>query len=207
MKNLFLIRHGPVAKEYKEVFYGQLDVPLSPEGKELSQKFVKDISDLEINAIFSSPAQRALYPAMLLSQEKNLPIFVKEELKEINYGAWTGKLRAEVLKEPLYWERIKKDFLAPPGGESIRALRERAKIFLEDLMKRPPGNFAVFTHGGFIRAFLCELLNLSSEFFFAFEIYHLKIHFITIFEDNLFVLKGLNCSASYVKSLLHTSYW
>ncbi|MFN3407295.1 MAG: histidine phosphatase family protein [Caldimicrobium sp.] len=206
MKNIFLIRHGPVAKEYKDVFYGQLDVPLSPEGEELSRGFVKDFSSLEINVIFSSPAQRALYPAQLLAKQKKVPLFVKEGLKEINYGAWTGRFRAEVLKEPLYWERLKKDYLAPPGGESIRALRERAKNFLEALWKEPSGNFAIFTHGGFIRAFLCELLNLSSDFFFAFDIYHLKIQFITLFEDNLFVVRGLNCQASQVKSLLNTSY-
>ncbi|MFN3406361.1 MAG: histidine phosphatase family protein [Caldimicrobium sp.] len=207
MKNIFLIRHGPVAKEYKEVFYGQLDVPLSPEGEELSQRFVKEFSSLEINAIFSSPAQRALYPAQLLAKEKKLPLIVKEELKEINYGAWTGRLRVEVMREPLYWERLKKDYLAPPGGESIRALRERAKTFLEALKQEPSGNFAIFTHGGFIRAFLCEILNLNSDFFFAFDIYHLKIQFITLFEDNLLVVKGLNCQASQVKSLLDTSYW
>ena len=36
MKHFLFLRHGPVAEEYQKIFYGQLDIPLSEEGKRKS---------------------------------------------------------------------------------------------------------------------------------------------------------------------------
>ncbi len=207
MKNFIIIRHGPIAEEYRKVFYGQIDVPLSQEGEKLSLEVVSALKQISLDKLFSSPLRRALYPALVLSMEKGIPLEIREELKEINYGEWAGRPREEVYKEPLYWERLKKDHLSPPGGESIKDLRKRAKSFWEDLKSLDSGNYAVFTHGGFIRALLCELLNLESSLFFAFEIYHLRTVLITLFEDGIFVIKGVNLRVEEILSLLKASYW
>lgn len=207
MKEILLIRHGPISENFRKIFYGQLDVPLSEEGKILSKKVVSLLTPLEIKAIFSSPLKRALYPAFLLSQKKNLPLIVKDELKEINYGKWTGCLREEIYKEPLFWERLKNDTLSPPEGESIKDLRKRAAIFLQELKNLDKGLYIVFTHGGFIRAFLCEIFNVESTKFFAWEVYHLKGNLITLFEDHFFVLKGLNLEIENISKILKSSYW
>ncbi|MFN3920870.1 MAG: histidine phosphatase family protein [Caldimicrobium sp.] len=207
MKNFFFIRHGQIAEEYKKVFYGQLDIPLSKEGELLSKETVLELSQIPIKAVFSSPLKRALYSAELLAKEREIPLFIREELKEINYGEWTGKPRELIYKEALFWERLKKDYLAPPKGESIRDLRNRARSFWDYLKEIEPGNYVIFTHGGFIRALICEILNLSSELFFAFEVYHLKVNFITLYEDGLFVFKGINLDPSHLISLLNISYW
>ncbi len=207
MYNFFFLRHGKVAEEFRGIFYGQLDVPLSKEGKLESERVVEELLKLPITAVFSSPLTRALYPATLLAKEKDVPLVIREEIKEINYGDWTGKARELIYKEPLYWERLKKDTLAPPKGESIRELRQRARSFWKELTTYKPGNYVIFSHGGFIRALLCELLHLTSEYFFAFEIYHLKVHFLTLHKDGIFVLKGMNLEAFCLPSLINSSYW
>ncbi len=88
MKNLFFFRHGPIREDFREVFYGQGDVPLSEEGKKRSLDLVEELLTLNIpfNKIFSSPLKRALFPAKILSEKLNLPLEIREELKEINYG-------------------------------------------------------------------------------------------------------------------------
>ncbi len=207
MKNFLILRHGPIAEEYRRVFYGQMDVPLSAEGERLSLEVVKELREIPLQGLFSSPLRRALYPAEVLSKEREVPLEIREELKEINYGAWAGRPREEVYREPLYWERLKRDFLSPPGGESLKDLRNRAIRFWEGLKTLGKGNYAIFTHGGFIRALLCELLNLESSLFFSFEVYHLRILFITLFEDEVFVIKGVNLKAQEVSDLLKASYW
>ena len=207
MKNFIFLRHGPIAEEYRKVFYGQMDVPLSPQGEKLSLEVVEGLKKLPLKRLFSSPLKRALYPALVLSKEKEIPLEIREELKEINYGEWAGREREEVYKEPLYWERLKKETLAPPGGESLKELRERARTFWESLKSLEEGNYAIFTHGGFIRALLCELLELKSSQFFTFEVYHLRAVLITLFEDGIFVIKGLNLKADEIKDLLEASYW
>ncbi len=207
MKNFIIFRHGPIVEEYRKVFYGQVDVPLSSQGEKLSLEVVEGLKEIPLKKLFSSPLKRALYPAQILSKEKGLPLEVRDELKEINYGTWAGRPREEVYKEPLYWERLKKDYLSPPGGESLRDLRERAKKFWELLKGLEAGNYAIFTHGGFIRALLCELLNLESTLFFAFEVYHLKAVLITLFEDGIFVIKGVNLKIQEISQLMESSYW
>lgn len=206
-KNIFFLRHGQVAEEFRKVFYGQLDVPLSEEGEQASREVIKAFISIPIKAIFSSPLKRALYPAELLSKEKEAPLIISEELKEIHYGEWTGKPRELIYREPLYWERLKRDHLAPPKGESIKDLRERAKNFWNKLLAEKEGNFVIFTHGGFLRALFCELWQLKSEYFFTFEIFHLKINFISLYKDGLFVIKGLNLHPSHLSPLLIESYW
>ena len=206
-QNLIFIRHGFIAEEYRKVFYGQLDVPLSEEGKIKSLKVVDELSNYSIKAIFSSPLQRAFFPAKILSERKKIPLIIKEELKEINYGIWTGRPREEIYKEPLFWERFKNDTISPPEGESIRDLRKRAKSFWEGLKDLEEGLYVIFTHGGFIRALLCELLNLESRFLFTFEIYHLRGVLITCFEDNQILIRGINIDVKDLGVLLESAYW
>ncbi|MCS7198913.1 MAG: histidine phosphatase family protein [Caldimicrobium sp.] len=208
MKHFFLIRHGQIEECYRALFYGQMDVPLSVEGQKKSEELVGQLVSLSIKGIFSSPLKRALYPAKLLAERKGLTLEVREELKEIDYGEWTGKPRESIHKEALFWERFIDDTLAPPKGESIRALRDRARMFwLHILGLKEEGLYIVFTHGGFIRAFLCEILNLKSSLFYAFESYHLKGPLITFFQDGQFVIRGFNFEAQTLKLLLETSYW
>ena len=74
-------------------------------------------------------------------------------LREINFGQLEG----------LPWltlEGVYKQSLAafagfaPPGGETLEAMRERVRAFLAGL---PPGRHLIFTHGGVIRALTREV--------------------------------------------------
>lgn len=207
MKDLFFLRHGPIVEEYRKVFYGQLDIPLSEEGKLMSLKVAEALSQYSIKAVFSSPLIRSLFPAKILSEKKKIPLFIREELKEINYGIWTGRLREEVYKEPLYWERFKNDNISPPEGESIKDLRKRAKQFWEELKFLEKGLYVIFTHGGFIRALLCELLSLESRFFLTFENYHLKGVLISFENTENFLIRGINVDPEDIGELIGRSYW
>ncbi len=206
VKDFFFIRHGQVAEEYRKVFYGQLDVPLSEEGRVKSLEVVEVLSHFSIKTIFSSPLERALFPAKILAEKRKVPLIIKEELKEINYGEWTGKPREEIYKEALYLERLKDDNLSPPKGESIKSLRKRAKKFWEDLKKLEEGLYVIFTHGGFIRTLLCELLSLESWYLFTFEIYHLRGVLISMVDKDSFFIRGINLRAEDVV-LIKRSYW
>ncbi len=206
MRTLILFRHGEVDEKHRVNFYGQSDVELSEKGKRHSVEVVEILSHLDISAIFSSPLKRALFPATLLSQRKNIPLFVRDDLKEVNYGLWTGRARSEVYRDPLFWERLRDDTITPPGGESIRDLRRRAINFLRYAMGEEGDIGVVFTHGGFLKALICEILNLESRLFYTFEIYYLRA-LILQFKGKDTIVKGMNVSANDVKNILDGSYW
>jgi len=207
MRHFLFLRHGPVAEKYRKIFYGQLDIPLSEEGKRKSLQVVNELANYSIKAVFSSPLQRALFPAKILAEKKRIPLIVKEELKEINYRVWTGRLREEVYKEPLFWKRLRIDNLSPHKGESIKELRARAKKFWEDLVDLEEGLYSIFTHGGFIRALLCELLAIETRFFLTFEVYHLKGVLVSLSEKREYFIRGINLDLNQIEELIKSSYW
>ena len=63
---LYLIRHGEVAEEYRNSYYGQMDVPLSEKGLKQSEDVARRLSDIAFDAIYSSDLSRASVLASLL---------------------------------------------------------------------------------------------------------------------------------------------
>lgn len=207
MPYLFFIRHGKVNKKYGEVFYGQMDVELSEEGFEASEKVATFLSGFNIEVVYSSPLIRARYPAELLSVKRGVPLILSDELKEADYGLWTGKKRKEVYKDPLFYKRLNDDSIPAPFGESIRELRSRSKRFFESLRKSIKGELIpIFTHGGFIKALVCELLDIPSKNFYAIEVFHLRGVLVYV-DVEKFVIRGINISPYEISSIINSSYW
>ena len=202
MKSLLLIRHGEV-KGFKEVLYGQTDLSLSEKGKRNSRRLAEALSKFEIKTIYTSPLKRCLYPAGILSKKLKLPLQIREELKEINFGKWTGKTWKELTENPDFWKFYKDENFKAPEGESLKDLRNRAKRFLEDFKKEaPPGLTVVFTHAGTIRAIFVEIFKLPTSQFFNIEIFPLKINLFDFYPDGIAVLKLWNAEIWSLKRLL-----
>jgi broad specificity phosphatase PhoE len=209
MQAFILFRHGKISEEWRDKFYGRLDVPLSEEGIKESIEVVNTLSNLDgLIRVYASPLERALFPARLLAERKGIELIIDPLLVEIDYGSWSGRRREEVMADPLYWERLKNDSVRAPNGESIRDIRERARAFWEKVKRlEPKGINIVFTHGGFLRALFCELLSLPSKHFFSIEVLYLRAMLVLLFEDGNFLLRGVNVLASEVGKIIAHSYW
>jgi len=209
MQAFILFRHGKISEEWRNKFYGRLDVPLSEEGIKESIEVVNTLSNLDgLVRVYASPLERALYPARLLAKRTGIELIIDPLLVEIDYGSWAGRPREEVMAEPLYWERFKDESVRAPNGESIRDIRERARAFWEKVKElEPKGINIVFTHGGFLRALFCEILSLPSKHFFSIEVLHLRAMLLLLFEDGNFLIRGVNVSASEVGKIIALSYW
>jgi alpha-ribazole phosphatase len=138
---VFLIRHPPPLIE-PGVCYGRLDVDCRDLGRvaaDLRSRLPTDI------AVYSSPLRRALRLARELSPPA--PVRVDPRLSEIDFGAWEGRRWDGIAREEIdAWAADVSGF-APPGGESVAALRARALDFAASL----PGDAAVVTHAGVMR--------------------------------------------------------
>jgi broad specificity phosphatase PhoE len=112
MQAFILFRHGKISEEWRDKFYGRLDVPLSEEGIKESIEVVNTLSNLDgIVRVYASPLERALFPARLLAERKSLDLIIDPLLVEIDYGSWSGRRREEVMADPLYWERFRDEAL------------------------------------------------------------------------------------------------
>jgi broad specificity phosphatase PhoE len=105
------------------------DVDLSEEGiKRLNEQWPDRYKDRKIDAIFCSDMQRTYKCAVVISKDKNIPIYIDTRLRECNYGDFTGKD-----KKLINSEKVNRIDISFPNGESYKQCINRMKEFLEYL--------------------------------------------------------------------------
>lgn len=185
---VFFLRHGETAGP-RGVLYSQRDVPLSDRGLEQTKRLVEALKALPVSAVYSSDLLRARLGAEWLVEILGIPLVVTPKLREIDFGKWTGKLFSELWKLPEFQSRLKDpETLAPPGGESLRDLQERALEVVEEIRQKYNGELVVvFTHGGLIRTVVAHALGLSLKNFFRLQQDFAAVNLIDYFEDTTLV--------------------
>lgn len=159
--NLYLIRHARQNSKLCNV-----NVPLSEEGREQARLLGEALSDYGIDALYSSHYFRAKETAEIVNQILNVPYYVREELREIEYGDLEGNTDeynkihfAEFLKER---DSLQSD-IAFPNGENGEQVFERAFYVLNEIIRTDYENVAIVTHGGTIRSLVAGILGMSQK--------------------------------------------
>jgi probable phosphoglycerate mutase len=163
---LYLLRHGQTAMSRANVFCGRgLDPALTDEGVAMANAFALAHRDAKWTAIYSSPLSRAIATATPLADAVHLNIELRDELAELDYGAWDG-LTAEVVAQRWHdeHERWSADpaWNPPTGGETAIALAQRMTNVIEEITgAHLDGNVLVVSHKASIRVLLCALLGVD----------------------------------------------
>ena len=100
-KRIFYVRHGEVIPPggAHGVFYGCLDVPLSPLGELEAKAAGMFLQQYNVDKIASSPLKRAMFGANQVlkyqnSYEKDIEIY--QGFTELDRGEWCGRTKAEI---------------------------------------------------------------------------------------------------------------
>jgi broad specificity phosphatase PhoE len=163
---LHLLRHGQTAMSRANVFCGRgLDPALTAGGVAMAEAFAECYAHKQWTAIYSSPLQRARATADPLARRLGVTVQTREELAEIDYGAWDG-LTAEVVAER--WHDEHERWMADPAwnpptdGETAIALAQRMTNVIEEITDlHMDGNVLVVSHKASIRVLLCSLLGVD----------------------------------------------
>lgn len=161
---LYWIRHGEVEARYHRVFGGRIDMDLSPLGREQAGALATYLQSVPFDAIYVSPMRRVQQTVQELVARQNKAPVVLPELREVDFGAWTG----------LGWDEISGRFGVSAyrwldqldqglirDAESIPAFRQRIETAVQTILQDGPGRTsAVVCHGGVIRMALAILLDL-----------------------------------------------
>ena len=163
---LYCVRHGESAFNAEGRIQGQTDAPLSPLGVRQSQALAAALGMLPIDAVYSSPLERALSTARPVAEALGLPVLIEERLMEIHAGIFQGKVWAEIEaahpREAASWAAQEPDFVIP-GGESRRQLMARGAAALESIRDRGHREAVVVAHGGLLTAAFKALLGIPAE--------------------------------------------
>mgnify|MGYP000607367749 CR=1 FL=1 len=169
---VWFIRHGEVAAPFVGTFLGSTDAPLSDLGRHQAAAVAAFLEDAPIDAIVSSPRQRALDTARPLAEKLGQRIDVVDGLAEMSFGQWECLAWPDIeARDPDFARRWQADptTVACPGGEAAGPFADRVLDAFRDLLARHEGGtVAVFGHAGTNRAFLADATGLPYMHTFCF---------------------------------------
>jgi len=149
---IIAIRHGETAWNVDTRLQGHLDIALNAKGLWQAQQVARALADEPIDAIYASDLLRAWHTASAISQTTAAPLVASQNLRERGFGSFEGKTYAELEacwpEDALRW-RTREPGWAPPGGESLLALRERIAVTVDALAaQHVGGQMVLVAHGG-----------------------------------------------------------
>jgi probable phosphomutase (TIGR03848 family) len=170
---VILLRHGRSTSNTAHTLAGRSDgVDLDDKGREQAQAIVDRIGSLPIRAIVRSPLLRCERTVEPLAEALGLTPIVDERISEVDYGAWTGRKIADLVKEPL-WTVVQQQPSAAvfPDGEGLAHVQARAVAAVREhdrrLTEEHKGDvlWLACTHGDVIKAVVADALGTHLDSF------------------------------------------
>jgi phosphoserine phosphatase len=166
-----LIRHAETDFNRDGRVQGQSDTPLNDRGLAQALCLARSFAGQPVDAIFSSPLQRALQTAEPIATALDLAIQREPALIEIDAGVLDGLTSSQMRERFPDFMRAWRDGTATseplPGGESLENVQSRAWNFVESLSVREELNLVLCVTHNFpllsvvARAVRLPLANIS----------------------------------------------
>jgi probable phosphomutase (TIGR03848 family) len=164
---LLLVRHGLTAHVGAKLSGWKSGISLSAEGRAQAEKLAARLRDVHIDAIYSSPLERAVETAQPVAKTHKLRIRQRDEIGEVHYGQLEGKSLKTLAKGKI-WVQLQAwpSDVRFPDGESLRETQERAVSAIEHLRTQHPKQVvAVFSHGDWIRLSVAHYLGVHIDLY------------------------------------------
>src|SRR4051794_26972165 len=118
MTTFLLIRHASTDANGKILAGRKPGVLLNDDGRSEASRLARFLAQRTLDAIYSSPLERARETADFISQATGVPVQIREALAEIQYGEWTNA-RFDELESDVRWRLFNtfRSGTSIPGGE------------------------------------------------------------------------------------------
>jgi broad specificity phosphatase PhoE len=162
---IVLLRHAHT--EMAGRFCGQIDPPLSGQGRGQLPELAERLTTYPFSRIFSSDLLRSRETANFIAAELGLTVELLPGLRELYFGEWEGLDWSEVSEQySAYAQRWMDQYplIPAPGGENFRSFRIRVQDALAEVADRVGNHCAlVVTHGGVIRTAVLDVQKLPES--------------------------------------------
>jgi len=165
MTTLLLVRHALCDPVGTAIAGRATGVMLNAAGETQAARLGSRLRALPIEAVYSSPLERARQTAAPIAAARHVEVELLEGVGEIDFGEWTGRTLVE-LDGGIGWRRFNsfRSGTRVPGGELIVEVQARAVAALGALRERhPDGVVAVVSHGDVIKAALAYYLGMPLD--------------------------------------------
>jgi phosphoserine phosphatase len=193
---IYLIRHGETDWNHEQRLQGITDVPLNQAGIVQGRHLAIRMRRVRATYIFTSPLRRARHTAAILHWACRCPMIVRDELREIDHGVWTGMTVSEIRQRfPLglaYW-RTSPEKLRVEKAEPLQQAYCRASRFLCQAMEMASRtDLIVVSHGVTIALLICAALGSPLEHLWAFPQVNTCVHALYIQRHQVTACQTLN---------------
>ena len=139
MTTLYLVRHGETVDNANKIMQGQTQGELNEMGISqavaLSERFASESFD----AFVSSDLQRSVHTCRIIAESHGKHVVTTPLLRERDWGSFTGRYIPDLKNE--VW---------PDDIETLEALKERARLFLDFIREHYPGRRVLAVGHGII---------------------------------------------------------
>ncbi len=202
MAEIILARHGETEWNVAEIFRGRIDVGLNETGLKQAERLAEYLSERKIEAVYTSPLQRACKTAAAVARTQHLTAEVSNALNDISFGDWEGLPLAEVTRRfPVPFKQwLKTPHLTKlPGGDSLDDVTNRAMALVIEIIGKYQGSVVFVSHRVVHKVLILALLGLDNSHFWNIWMDTAAITTFS-YENGIFVLKEHN-NTSYLKAL------
>lgn len=191
MIKIILVRHGKTLWNSSGRFQGQSNTQLSPEGIMQAEKLAENFPVEHIDAVYSSPLERAFITGKTIADKFRVPIKADSRLCEISFGDWEGLTYDEIHAK--WSSEIEMLFDRPdeviiPDGEKFIEVQKRAvsalhDILAENTLENKDRTVVITAHGGILRALLSYILHMPLRYIWALRQDNTAVNIISFYGE------------------------
>jgi phosphoserine phosphatase len=190
---IYLVRHGETEWNIQRRYQGSGDSPLTEKGINQAKALNQYLKEIAFDRIYSSPANRALNTAQIITGKPASEINIVKEFQEINLGKWEGKLYSEMEQEnpELYNGFWKAPHLFKPiDSESFTDLTNRTfPAFLNTVNQNIGKRILIVSHAAALMSVLNKIENRPLEKFWEKMLQQTSLSLIEFTNNEFSVLK------------------
>ena len=167
MTTIFLIRHGLTSVTGSKLYGRTEGFHLDERGRAQAERLAERFAPVRPTAVYSSPLERCVETVEPLAAAQRLPVVTREDLIEMDAGAWTGRSLASLRRTKL-WREVQQSpsTFRFPGGEAFAEAQVRVVREIERIGRRHRrGRVVVATHGDIVRILLAHFAGVPLDRF------------------------------------------
>jgi phosphoserine phosphatase len=161
---IYLTRHGLTEWNVNRRMQGWGNGELTEKGVNDAKALGKRLADVPIDKVYSSSSKRAYETAQYIIGDREISLIQMDDLREMNFGDWDGRIREEVEAEypedfKIFWETP--HLYDRNSGETFEHVRKRAIRALEHIIEEnKEGTVLIVTHSIFLRVLMTYIKDI-----------------------------------------------
>ena len=164
MLTIYLTRHGLTEWNVNRRMQGWGNGELTEKGIKDAKALGKRLKEVPIDKVYSSSSKRAYETAQYIIGDREISLIQMDDLREINFGDWDGRIREEIEAEypdefKVFWETP--HLYNRNSGETFEHVRKRAIRALEHIIEEnKEGTILIVTHSIFLRVLMTYIKDI-----------------------------------------------